>query len=1149
MNDTPLCRRAMLSRSAWPCFKLAPLALLVPLASLSAQEEEEPIFELSPFSVSADDQDGYLSKSTTAGTRIRTDVKDLGAQIDVFSNQFLEDIGASSPDEAFIYSLNIEGEAENPDYGDGSRARFERDGPTATARGLGNSRTTGATRGRNYFETQLRTHNYNMESLAISSGPNSILFGLGQAGGTINSTLALAHTNEDSGSLTVKLDKHGSFEWYADFNKVLIQDHLALRVAILNNQTNSFMDGNYDDQQRLYGALTYRVNDKMNFRIHFEDIDEIESPTQYRMFQDNISPWLYDGGGVLYDPVDGARPRNQNGASGREAILITPDGRVDVDTVGITKWNNSFGSRSDEAFDYIEYVSVNGITSSPLYDDDFFASLDDRRVSFSPETLDDFGLPFATVNPWGDTMRRSREAEILTAFAEFNPLENLFIEVGYNDENYNGRQYGYNRSFNYGVFIDTQKFLPDGSPNPMAGQLFMQDEGWAWETPKSEKEFRVMASYSYDFKDNQQLSDKLVGFLGKHNVGAMYADRDSMEIRANSFQIWKQNDDGTTPSFLTGGATRVDDPNHNWLRTGDRRVSMRQYLLPENNYQLQVVEGMAPGQELVSFPDPGGTGNLQAGFFDPEIGSNRLFSFDRNVESKMFTYQGYFWNDRLILTYGKREDELKERDLYGAGDRADNYTEEDWNNGLVPDHVIPGGYFPWWTELDWDEYGESGINSNETKGAVFRPVGVAEWLSFFYNEGSNNSAGTIRYDAYGGRNAPITGEGTDYGFRIDTLNNKLQFKVNWYETDSQNVETGGGSVDGDVRGVFRTLEERLEETDPAGYTTNGFDIFGQTDLFLPVADKSAKGTEYTLSYQPKRGWNMRLTAAKTSSVLDNIATSYIKWGDERTPLWRDISWMAEDPTGDMMPVVDWWNNDDPRNDILELRDPSDPSLGYKTPYELRVDAGFTRIDPATGEIELDPDTGEPVAYWTKLGSAGDSPISGWENVARDENSGNPETVKEYFDREFLVDVKGRISQLNGRPNPNVRKWRVNYSTSYQFQDGRFKNFRVGGSVRYRDKGVVGYGRTKFVDEASGNEIDVLDISNPYYNDSEVFVDGMVSYSGSFNDDKLRYRIQLNVRNLFDNSDLYVTDVSTSGRELVWATFEPRTYTLTTSFDF
>ncbi len=1108
---------------------IMPWALLAQTSEAPPEDSEE-IIQLSPFQVDATDQEGYVVKSTTSGNRLRTDLRDVGAQIDVFSKDFLDDIAAVDPEEAFLYSLNIENEQENPDYGDGNRARFERTGPAATARGLGNSRTTGITTGRNFFDTQVRLHTYNTENLAISSGPNSILFGLGQAGGTVSASLKQAETHRNTRHLGLRTDSNGAMMGWFDINQVVLDDMLAIRAAALINREDAYMDGNYDNQDRFYATVTFKPSEKFNIRVHYEDIDEVESPTQYRMFQDNISPWFIDGQMQGYDPDrDGGRPRYLNNASGREALLITADGRIDVDTVGITKWNNRYGARSDEAHDYIEYASENGLTDSFFYDPNYLDTLDDRRVTFSPTTLELLGLPFKDTNPWGDTMRRTRKGDITTAFVEWNPIKDLYFEFGFNREEMQQRQFGYNRSFNYGVFVDAQERLPDGSPNPNFGQLFMQDEGWGWDTPTNEEERRVVGSYEWDYRNSEKLGEFWSGILGHHRLAGMFSQRETSEIRANSFQIWQQNDDGSTPSFLSGGATRVTDPNHNWLRTGDRRVSTRQYLLPENNYQLQVIQEFGPG-EVLFLPDPGNPGATMAGtMWDPFVGSNRLFSFDREIESRMFAYQGYLWDDRLILTYGRREDKLRERVLRGAGDRSTNYSEAEWAAGVPPDWVIPGGYFPWWTTLEWDEYGAWDENVNDTKGIVFRPTGIADWLTLFYNESGNNSAGAVRFDADGSRHDPITGVGRDYGFRLDLFENRLSLKINQYETDSKNVETGGAQIDGNVRNVFRTLEQRFFDIDPTRYSTNGFDIFGQTDLFLPVADKTSEGTEFTIIAQPTQGWNMRFTAAKTESVLDRIAQSYIEWGDARQSFWEGIQWNLEDLDGEYKPVIAWW---------------PDPDAGVGPTYEQLIANGFTRIDPATGMVEVD-NNGDPVAYRTKLGTPGvDQPLTGWSNVGYTDGANN-ETYQEYWERNYLVNVKSRINQLNGVSAPNVRKWRMNFSTSYSFQEGALKGWRVGGSLRYRDAGVVGYNRTTV--EEAGQQLTVLDLANPYFNDDEIFVDAMIAYRGRIFE--RNYRVQLNVRNVLDNSDLYFTDVSTTGRPLVWAGYELRTYILSFDIDF
>lgn len=80
-------------RSRFPLVAVS-IAMLTVSGALMAQNagvepaDDEYVIELSPFQVDASDQQGYTVKSTTSGNRLRTDLKDVGAQIDVFSKDF-----------------------------------------------------------------------------------------------------------------------------------------------------------------------------------------------------------------------------------------------------------------------------------------------------------------------------------------------------------------------------------------------------------------------------------------------------------------------------------------------------------------------------------------------------------------------------------------------------------------------------------------------------------------------------------------------------------------------------------------------------------------------------------------------------------------------------------------------------------------------------------------------------------------------------------------------------------------------------------------------------------------------------------------------------------------------------------------------------
>lgn len=83
------CRRKFLYASG--------AALLFGAAGFSqdaASDDDEEVFELSPFTVEGSENVGYRATSTLAGARIRTDLKDVGSAISGYTEQFFKDVGA-----------------------------------------------------------------------------------------------------------------------------------------------------------------------------------------------------------------------------------------------------------------------------------------------------------------------------------------------------------------------------------------------------------------------------------------------------------------------------------------------------------------------------------------------------------------------------------------------------------------------------------------------------------------------------------------------------------------------------------------------------------------------------------------------------------------------------------------------------------------------------------------------------------------------------------------------------------------------------------------------------------------------------------------------------------------------------------------------
>jgi hypothetical protein len=70
------------------------------------------VVELSPFVTTAGSEKGYVATSSLAGSRVNTALKDIAAQIDVMTPEFLNDIGATNVDEAVAFSTNNGGPNE-----------------------------------------------------------------------------------------------------------------------------------------------------------------------------------------------------------------------------------------------------------------------------------------------------------------------------------------------------------------------------------------------------------------------------------------------------------------------------------------------------------------------------------------------------------------------------------------------------------------------------------------------------------------------------------------------------------------------------------------------------------------------------------------------------------------------------------------------------------------------------------------------------------------------------------------------------------------------------------------------------------------------------------------------------------------------------
>jgi len=84
------------------CLLAAPSLRAQATASTAPAPADEQIVELSPFVVATEEDSGYRATSTLAGTRIRTELKDVGSAISVVTGQFLKDTGSRNSQDLLV---------------------------------------------------------------------------------------------------------------------------------------------------------------------------------------------------------------------------------------------------------------------------------------------------------------------------------------------------------------------------------------------------------------------------------------------------------------------------------------------------------------------------------------------------------------------------------------------------------------------------------------------------------------------------------------------------------------------------------------------------------------------------------------------------------------------------------------------------------------------------------------------------------------------------------------------------------------------------------------------------------------------------------------------------------------------------------------
>ncbi|MGH8021146.1 MAG: hypothetical protein ACREIA_23275 [Opitutaceae bacterium] len=165
----------------------------------------------------------------------------------------------------------------------------------------------------------------------------------------------------------------------------------------------------------------------------------------------------------------------------------------------------------------------------------------------------------------------------------------------------------------------------------------------------------------------------------------------------------------------------------------------------------------------------------------------------------------------------------------------------------------------------------SGIT--RTYGAVGH---VFPWLSLFYNKSTNfalpNTSITL-FPVYKTPPNP-TGDGEDYGIKLDILENRVYATLTYYETTAKSDAANTG------RFFEKTTNNILEEFAERGIITDAERDAQTANTNGYSFDSKSKGTELEIIANLTSSWRLSLSASKNETSLSNVATEVIKFYDD-----------------------------------------------------------------------------------------------------------------------------------------------------------------------------------------------------------------------------------------------------------------------------
>ena len=1059
---------------------------------------------LSPFEVTASNR-GYYGSNTMSGTRLNSRVEDLASSVTVVTKEQMADFAMLDLNDIFSHEASTEGTGNYTDLtfnaaGDPTDNVQLNPNTANRIRGIapanlsfGNFATSG----------RVPIDRINIDGVEISRGPNSTIFGLGNASGTVNSVPASANLGRNRSQVEFRADSYDGYRSSIDLNRVLMKGTLAIRGSAVAQHEGFVRKPSGVDTTRFNGMVKYQPFKKTTVTAQFERYRLDGRRPNMTPPRDAITSWV-EAGAPTWDPVtrtafiDGksigvfspsggqVSPYFTNNlfvsnGGGSSIVAVNPDGTVGLWTPARPSSNNTPLSMNDESKFYVTTNPPNYRVTQPL----FLSAL----AVTNKAIYDWSSINLAAMNNQIEATTTSMAQ--VEQFIVDTPRHLLAAQAGWYQEDsssYRRLIYGTagststsgSRANSNYLFVDPNIRLLDGTPNPYFLRPYVGETSPATTLqPLKTETYRAQLAYRLDLTREKGRSK----WLGMHQASAYGEYRHSI-LRRFSFR----------DALLS---------NHAWLAAGVPRASQGNAQAPQNakpynqvspsvtrgyfEYFLGDNKGYnvdyAPGAvKYGTYPFSWGRNSAGAYVQEPAVlgeaadvsGTAAGNNNNTILKTKGVVLQSHLLNGRIITTFGVRNDS--------------NYSKS-----AVPVSLLPDGLSHDYTnDNQWAGDWLARAGKTKTAGVVVKPL---NWLFFHLNKSDSFKPANPAQNIHLQMLPNPGGKGEDYGFTLSVLRDTLNVRVNHYTTlqiNSRNGTSGGFAGQALKMDIWDNSPSRLFglSARAADWLTNAANAKGvtltpdqlasqvadvlklpvstvaaMTNLAVPITatdDIKASGTEIELNYNPTNYWTIKFNATDQKTIQSAIAPDLLKWIEERMPVWKSV---------------------------------------------------------------IDQDTGKP---WIS------TPYGGV-------------VAETYYNNNVTVPL-GLQRVTVGKSMPQIRRYRFNLSSRYQLaglsENKWLKNTSVGGSLRWEDKGAIGYyGVQKLPDIITD-----LDANRPIYDKANLYADVFASYRTKLFRDKVGATFQLNVRNIQENGHLQPISAFPDGTPIAYRIIDKRQFILTATFD-